>query len=525
MLTMVLALVLSILPMGAMAMTDADVADIVVSGLAGTDADAATGVAVDAYRVMDVIYDDTADQPAQPVYVWETAVAAWVTANYSSYIGENNAVTEAFYGLASDTVGYGSDIATFYDQMAAAIKGGTITLSPAGSGVGNCSLEDLEMGNYLVLIENGMKIYRPSTLNLIPTWDANGEAWTLADGEVVIKASEPSVTKTLEVNDAAVQEAQVGDTVTYTVTAAIPVYPDNATAKGYQIGDDLPDGVTLDAASVAVVGVKAGESDVDLEAGGDKDYTLTTASGTKTGNDTAVDLLLTFDYEQIRAFDSVVITYEAAVNQNVALGTDGNENAAYLAYNNNPYDADSWKEKEANTTFYSFGIQVTKTDETGNTLAGAEFSLSDGAGELTFLKDETNNRYYLSSAAGSSSVLAVDENGLLKIHGLVAGEYTLTETKAPGGYVKLQNPITVTVTESTETPGAVAVESEDQSGTTTVTAKEDGVVELTVANVEGFTLPITGGEGIMLFSLIGIVMMGGGLLVILAVLRRWKRAY
>ena len=55
MLTMVLALVLSILPMGAMAMTDADVADIVVSGLTDTDADAATGVAVDAYRVMDVI--------------------------------------------------------------------------------------------------------------------------------------------------------------------------------------------------------------------------------------------------------------------------------------------------------------------------------------------------------------------------------------------------------------------------------------------------------------------------------------
>ena len=521
---LVLMLALSMLPMSVLALTDASTGSIVISGLTGTDADASTGVAVSVYRVMDVVYNDETDQPEQPIYVWETPVAAWISANFPAYIdtANANAVTEAFYSLDSDTVGYGTDLAVFYDELAGAIKAGTITLAPAATGTGNCTLASLPMGNYLVLIENGMKIYRPSTVNLIPVWSENDSAWKLENATVVIKASEPAVTKTMQINGQNKDEAKVGDTITYTVSANVPVYPANALAKGYQIGDKLPAGVTLNDTSITVVGVKEGQNDVTLEAGADKGYTLTSGAGTETDNGTAVDFLLSFNYENIRGFDSVTVTYTATVNSSAALGADGNANNAYLGYNNNPYDAGSWKEKDASDTFYSFGIQVNKLDEKGDALPGAEFSLSI-SGEntpLTFLKDEENNRYYLSSEAGSSAVLAVDSNGVLNIHGLVSGSYVLTETKAPDGYVKLQNPVTVTLTESTETPGALAVQSDDIA----VTAKADGVMEIDIPNVKGFSLPVTGGAGIMLFGIFGVVMMGGGVLLILAVLRKWKRA-
>ena len=45
------------------------------------------GVTVSAYRLMDVAYDYTANQPVEPVYTWTNEVANWVRANYSSYIG------------------------------------------------------------------------------------------------------------------------------------------------------------------------------------------------------------------------------------------------------------------------------------------------------------------------------------------------------------------------------------------------------------------------------------------------------
>ena len=40
-------------------------------------------------------------------------------------------------------------------------------------------------------------------------------------------------------------------------------------------------------------------------------------------------------------------------------------------------------------------------------------------------------------------------------------------------------------------------------------AATDGVYTVKVSNKSGFKLPITGGEGVVLFSVIGIVFMGG----------------
>ena len=244
-----LVLVAGVLPMYAQALSESDTGTISIAGL-----DEEVEIAV--YKLMEVNYDDTADQPVDPAFVWVSAVASWVETNYPAYIdASTGAVTEEFAQLSSDTTGYGTDLATFYDKMAKAIRAGDVTVAVAATATGNGNIEDLTMGNYLVLIENGMKIYRPSTVNLIPVWDEAEGKWVMSTANVVIKSSDPSVKKEMAIADAATDanDVKVGDTVDYTVTADIPVYPANALAKGYQIGDDLPDGITLDATSMLLL--------------------------------------------------------------------------------------------------------------------------------------------------------------------------------------------------------------------------------------------------------------------------------
>ena len=66
----------------------------------------------------------------------------------------------------------------------------------------------------------------------------------------------------------------------------------------------------------------------------------------------------------------------------------------------------------------TYGINIFKYDSvTNGGLAGAEFELKDSTG-------------------GVIATVTSGENGYIRIDGLDEGEYTLTETKAPDGYVK-----------------------------------------------------------------------------------------
>ncbi len=81
------------------------------------------------------------------------------------------------------------------------------------------------------------------------------------------------------------------------------------------------------------------------------------------------------------------------------------------------------------------GLTIEKTDgKDGSALAGAEFTVagSDGA-PLTFIKN--NGRYEAATGEGASSTIATDANGKAHITGLKFGNYAVTETKAPEGYV------------------------------------------------------------------------------------------
>ena len=78
-------------------------------------------------------------------------------------------------------------------------------------------------------------------------------------------------------------------------------------------------------------------------------------------------------------------------------------------------------------------LTITKTDDEGTLLSGAEFTATEVLPE-----GQTGNPHVVSGTT--------DENGSLVLTGLIAGkQYTLTETKAPAGYELLTDELTFTV--------------------------------------------------------------------------------
>lgn len=503
---------------------------------------AETGVDVTAYRLMDVNYDfDNADQPVDPVYEWVDALAVWVRTNYPVYIGTgtDNSVQEAFSKESTD------NIAAFYDALAAQIRNNSLTLESKTKKAadGAVNITGLTMGNYLVLVENGMKVYSPSAVNLVPVWDETDQAWEMSTpAEVDLKFEEVSVRKTAETAGDQDLTASIGDTVNYTITADVPGYP-AATLEGnktFNIYDTLQAGLTLVAGSIQVTGYVGGAegtpTDLTAENAADSYYTLTTTDAVDLDG-TGVSFSLVFNYDNLKdgnnvKFDTIQVTYSAVVDKD-ALVLDGNTdtgnlgNTAKLSYSNNPYGAEkSYKDVTADAKVYTYGIKITKVDSDDDRilLPGAEFTVSlseNGSNPISFVN--TGDGTYRRAETAETGVTTVtvgsadDAQGKLTLSGLDAGTYYLTETKAPDGYNKPGSPVEITITDTDPANGIVNDGADGAEGA-------DGYVEQTVGNSDGFQLPTTGGIGTVLFTAGGVLLMGLGVIVLVFVSLRRRRS-
>ena len=135
-------------------------------------------------------------------------------------------------------------------------------------------------------------------------------------------------------------------------------------------------------------------------------------------------------------------------------------------------------------------IKILKTRHAEGTpdiyLEGAEFTLVDSNGNVVKIGTNTNGTYIS------------DENGLVLEGDIAYGTYTLTEAKAPSGYTKLANPITVTVSDK----GITVSEN-----TNVKVEPTNNTYVITVANDLLYELPHTGGTGIYLYMIGGMLLM------------------
>ena len=210
---------------------------------------------------------------------------------------------------------------------------------------------------------------------------------------------------------------------------------------------------------------------------------------------------------------TVVVYYKAKMNASAKIASaGGNGNTYQVYYQHNPGNAaDGYDHTTPETPYvYTYQFIVVKQDGDDNTkkLQGAEFKLYTDKEAKNEVKVSGSNGVYTVDPSGSSATLTTDENGNITINGLDSKTYYLKETKAPSGY-KLDDTVRkVTVTPDSEVANAKNGEA------ITYKVNDDPNHTMTIDNYKG-SLPSTGGMGIVLMVVAGVLLIAGGMISIM----------
>lgn len=354
----------------------------------------------------------------------------------------------------------------------------------------------------------------------------------------------PDMKKEVKKGDSWAQDAPygVGDTVPYKITIGVPQNIDKLSTFTVT---DTPTGLTDNVNSIEVK-----DGTTDLTSG--TDYTVAPE-----GTD-GFKIAFTLDSATVKACagHTVTITYNAVVKDTAVVGGNGNSNNAKLTYTNK-INSDNTPGTTTNTiedsaVMYSFGIKVVKTAGNGTTpLQGVVFDLYREAktGETSAITGDDAKKVGLDSAKRwflVKSGLTTNANGIIDTsdsnnatnytHGLANGDYYLVETKTAKDYNLLTKPVQVKLdvtanvkwNESTTFDASGKLTKRTVQTTTFTNANGDTAKpELAVAKVinrKGFTLPVTGGFGTLLFSGIGVLLVLAGVGVLFSLKKKSNRA-
>lgn len=364
---------------------------------------------------------------------------------------------------------------------------------------GTATFTDLTAGYYLVFPEGGStgKGNRGTDAILVNV-PRDGKN-TAAE----IKSTFPTVDKQVSNDKTNYQDnttAQVGDTVTFKLTAKVPDMADY-TAYKFVFHDTLSNGLEFVANSVEV---SIASNKITA---GDNTYSATYVDGTKKLTVAFTDLknVVKSGTDKVATDDEIVVTYKAKITKD-AVTTNPATNKAHLEYSNDPSGTGTGTSNPDESKVYTYDINIFKyykgegNTETG--LANATFKLTsseeststaielvkeDGAGLVYHVKGDNET--------GAVSVVTTGADGKITIKGLKAGTYYLHETIAPTGYNKLKKPIKIeiTVTDNNYTTPSYKVDGK---------ANADNTIK--VENVKGVMLPETGSIGTIGLTALGV---------------------
>ena len=384
------------------------------------------------------------------------------------------------------------------------------------------------------------------------TIDTTGTTLTVTNYKPDIKKT---VTKRDGTADTHEADYGVGDDVQYTLTIKVP--ENVASLKTFKVTDTTVASQLLQKQeSVKISGKNSAGTAVN-------EIAASSVTVTPDKNNSVMTVAFTPSALTGVAGGEITITYTATVQSGAVVAGNGNVNTAKIVYSrktdltteetgdNKPYEITD------KGVVYTFGLNIHKTAKGGT---------KDGAGlkDVTFdlykkVDTETlngNSKYPFcgqeyAAISGDDAVklglttnsaenwikvktLTTGENGYVSAAGLPSGTYKLVETKTVDGYNLLSKPVdaklNLTYSEAWETKTTC-----DKNGNLTKrtiktpTYEIDGKnvtpgEEIKIVNRAGFTLPVTGGFGTLLFSGIGVLLVLAGVGVLFSLKKKSNRA-
>ncbi|MFV0364078.1 MAG: SpaH/EbpB family LPXTG-anchored major pilin [Suipraeoptans sp.] len=418
--------------------------------------------------------------------------------------------------------------------------------------------ENVPLGLYLVFesdVPVGFTQLRPFILSVPMSTNTGWEY----DVRVEAKNSATSVTKEMVLENgetATAGTATVGDQIDFRVTVQTP-YWDTSSGSGkaiFKIADSMTQGLEFDQKSLKIEIAKIGNYDPSAYVDGDTvvggsmgkevlgsgtgaaqvawDFVKSSnVGGEITWGINTHGFQIEFDSDWLLANRSstLVLTYSAKLTDKAVIGPgdevkDMNINSAKVVYNPNLNDEDDYDEVEGSAQVYTFAVQIDKwavgTASQGGktTLAGAEFGIYKDAA--------------CTQAVLTTGTVTTGKDGVALFARLGEGVYYIKEHAAPEGYKLLTNPIKIEIIADVdenkgEMTGGFTILVNDKKVETITDEKlvtkfdpTTGYANIAVENKKGFTLPETGGMGIAIFLIIGLL----GMVVLSAAMMKKKRA-
>lgn len=448
-------------------------------------------------------------------------------------------VTTTLSTFASEAADYVLDNPNTFSADRKTAKG---TETSPGSGEYQAKFTGLDYGYYLVYPLGSTGNGTRDTYAMLYNVDKDSV-------EISMKSEYPTVDKEIVEGDVTVSgnTAQIGDTLTFTLTAKVPDV--SAYDKYYQFAfvDTLSKGLQFNTGSIKVQWASPADGQfTDIESTnyevtepaytGDGDSFLRVDFGTQKPVGDVPDTKQVYD--ALNLFKghegwTIKVTYTVTLTEAAVVVDDANTNSAKVEFTTDPDSTGTGSSTEDITKTYTFGFGIDKqkgnTDgEASGALAGAVFKIYKDSGTeaskwdssdtvVKFTKQEDANKadfdYYTVDASGNDTLTTTTNK--LYVCGLEPGTYWIEEVSAPDGYNKMAGYMKVVieavVDEVTGDLTSHSITFTNPDGTE-VDPQPDHNNDHTIQiiNKTGSLLPETGGMGTVIFTVVGVAAIAGG---------------
>ena len=441
------------------------------------------------------------------------------------------------------------------NALETAVKNGGVAMTETDA-TGHTSVSDMEQGLYL-LVETRVPENVTSTCNpffvSLPMTTIDGSKWNY-DVTVYPKnqTGNPDLEKTVregknstgkhngslaDITDgyAHTASASIGDTVDYQIISTLPTITSKASALSeYTYVDTLSKGIKYNKNDVVIEFFEdAGctdkiatwdESSGKFTVGYDDTANTMTIRMTEAGLAEINEAATVYTDSVKRGYSDCTmrITYAATLTADAQMGDTDNPNEVELTW------------RRTNSTYfdtlkdcchvYTYGIDVLKQfSDNGGNLRNVKFKLHNNTDDVYVVAEQKDGVYYAKGFAAKkadATTFVPNAQGHIVVKGLEDDAYSLTEIATDKGYVLLKDSVKIVI-KTAENGQCEKCSAKLLTASATVNGKDasmtDGnaIVPLTVVNNPGFDLPKTGGYGVWMYTVGGVLLLGAAAFIVI----------